>query len=107
MPLPQHLNASHLRAGVVPSLDVEDPAMHRAALVSALDLARLRLDLRGDLLDAWRERLPRLPDPPRTRTLQEAVQAARVRLRSERAIADRAELDARTFVVAHLRDGLR
>lgn len=107
MPLPDHLTAVHLRAGVVPAIDVEDPAMSRASLVSALDLARLRLDLRGDLLDAWRERIPRLPPPPRTRTLQEAVQAARARLRTERAAADRAELDARTFVVDHLRAGLQ
>ena len=107
MPLPQHLDASHLRAGVVTSVDVEAAADHRAALAAALDTSRLRLDLRGDILDAWRDRLNRLPAPTRTRTLQEAVQAARARLRAERAAADRTELDNRVFVVGHLRDGLR
>jgi hypothetical protein len=107
MPLPPHLDATHLRAGVVPSIEATSPADHHAALGAALDASRLRLELRADILEAWRERLPRLPAPARTRTLQEAVQAARARLRTERATADRTELDNRVFVVGHLRDGLR
>lgn len=107
MPLPLHLDATHLRAGVVPAVEAATPADDRVALTAALDLSRLRLDLRADILEAWRERLPRLPAPTRTRTLQEAVQAARARLRADRAAADRTELDNRVFVVAHLRDGLQ
>ncbi len=107
MPIPPHLDATHLRAGVVPADGAVAPADDRVALTAALDLSRLRLDLRTDLLDAWRDRLPRLPAPTRTRTLQEAVQAARARLRADRAAADRTELDNRLFVVGHLRDGLQ
>lgn len=105
MTLPEHLTAAHLRAGVLPS-PAEPAADQRAVVVAALDSALLRLDLRSHLLEAWRTRIPLLPPPPRTPTLQEAVQAARARLRTERATADRHELDARTFVVTHLRDGL-
>lgn len=107
MALPAHLSTAHLRAGVLPAVDVVDPAAHRESVVAALDKALLRLDLRADLLDGWRGRLPLLPLPPRTQTLQEVVQAARVRLREDRATADRTELVNRRFVVAHLREGLQ
>lgn len=110
MPLPEHLSAVHLQAGVLPTFglaDDADPDVHRAAVTAALDTALLRLDLRTDLLDGWRDRLPLLPRPPRTRTLQETVQAARVRLRTERLAADRTEVVNRRFVVAHFREGLR
>ena len=107
MPLPDQFTAAHLQAGVVPSVAAATEDDHRLAVAAALDASRLRLDVRADLLDAWRDRLPRLPAPERTSTLQEAVQAARVRLRTERAGADRVELDNRVAVVGHLRDGLR
>ncbi|WP_298460923.1 hypothetical protein [uncultured Cellulomonas sp.] len=107
MALPEHLSTAHLRAGVLPSVDVEDAAAHRTELAAALDTALLRLDLRGDLLDGWRLRLPVLPLPPRRQTLQEVVQTARVRLREDRVAADRTELVNRRFVVEHLREGLR
>ena len=106
MPLPAHLTAAHLRAGTLPLSVSTDPQVDRAAVVATLDAALLRLDLRADLLDAWHLRLPLLPRPPRTRTLQETVQAARAKLREERLAADRVEVDNRRFVVAHLREGL-
>lgn len=110
MPLPEHLSAVHLQAGVLPTFAADggaDPDVHRDAVAAVLDTALLRLDLRTDLLDAWRDRLPLLPRPPRARTLQETVQAARARLRAERVAADRTEVVNRRFVVAHLREGLR
>lgn len=107
MPLPEHLTTDHLRVGVVPDLSPVDPDDHRAAVAAVLTTTQERLDLRADLLAGWRGRLPLLPAPPRTDTLQEAVQAARARLRSDRADVDGIELQNRRFVVGHLLDGLR
>ena len=99
MPLPEHLTTAHLRVAVVPDLPQTDPAEHRAAVAAVLGTTRARLDLRADLLEAWRTHGTRLPAPPRTTTLQQAVQAARVRLRDDRAAAERTEVDNRRFVL--------
>lgn len=112
MPPPEHFEAVHLLAGVVPAFPPVGPLPGVPApdepqvLAASLDLARLRVDLRGAVLDAWWGRLGRLPAPPAPVTLQETVQAARARLRADRAQADTDELDGRRFVITHLRGGL-
>lgn len=107
---PDHFEATHLLAGLVPAFalpeDEESAGPEPQLLARALDRSRLRVDLRSDVLDAWRDRLGRLPAPPAPTTLQETVQAARARLRTDRAQADTDELDGRRFVITRLRDGL-
>ncbi|SFK01361.1 hypothetical protein [Cellulomonas sp. KH9] len=107
MPLPEHLTTAHLRVAVVPDLVPTDPAEHRAAVRAVLETTRARLDLRADLLDGWRERAPLLPLPTRTTSLQQAVQAARVRLRADRAAAERTEVDNRRYVLTTALEALR
>jgi hypothetical protein len=107
MPLPEHLSAVHLRAGVVDLLPDATEDDHQPAVAAALDRAIGRIDLRAAVAAAWLDRLPRLPVPPRPpRTLQESVQVARARLRQDRVDADVVELGNRRFVLDHIRKAL-
>lgn len=103
MPPPTSLTAAHLVHAVVPAAlpgDTEaDPVPVLAAGIDRVD-ALLRIT------DAWRIRLPQLPDPPQRQTLGEVVQAARRRLRSERLRVDVEELAARRFVLDRVRTDL-
>lgn len=103
MPPPVALTAEHLVHALVPAAPAgaagAEPVVH-------VELAIDRVDLLAGVAGAWRDRLPRLPDPPRRETLDELVQAARRRLRADRARLDLEELDARRFVLQRVRDGL-
>lgn len=106
MPLPDRLDATHLRVGVVPLVPDTEPDDHRPALAAALDHSLSRIDLRDAVIGAWRDRLRSVPPVRQPRTLQETVQAARARLRDDRIHADTVELVNRRFVLTHVREGL-
>lgn len=102
MPPDTHLFAERL-------VHVLPPAAPSAAQSNALahyDVLAERLRGRLDLVDAWRLRLPLLPEPPRRESLADLVQEARRRLREDRSQADLAELRERLTLVDQLRAGL-
>jgi hypothetical protein len=88
-------------AQLAPPANAEgSPALLRAHY----DLLARRLGGQLDLIDAWRQRLPRLPEPPARQSLQELVQAARRAVREERSRADLTELQLRLGLVDRIRN---
>ncbi|MFV0524146.1 MAG: hypothetical protein ACK5RL_06580 [Acidimicrobiales bacterium] len=108
MPIPPQLTAAHLRVGVVPLLaEATDDDGHRRAVVAAVDGHLDRLDRHRVLIDAWRNRLGRIPRPPAgPQTLQELVSAARARLGDDRVEVETIEVVNRRFVLDHVRSAL-
>jgi hypothetical protein len=103
MPPPTSLSAAHLVHAVVPAaLPGDTEADPVPVLTAGVD----RVDALLRITDAWRVRLPQLPDPPERVTLGDVVQAARRRLRGERLRVDEAELSARRFVLDRVRTDL-
>ncbi|GAA3389427.1 hypothetical protein [Cryptosporangium minutisporangium] len=103
MPPPTSLTAAHLGRAVVPAAPDESGADPIPPLTAGVD----RIDALLRITEAWRGRLPTLPEPDRPQSLAEGVQAARRRLRDERIRLDVDELSARRFVLDQVLAGLR
>ncbi len=91
------LSAAHLIRAVVPTADPPE---------TSLRLGVRRIDAAIALSDAVRLRLPLFPPPARQETLPELVQAARRRLREDRARVDAQALGARRAVLDSVLRGL-
>lgn len=78
-----------------------------ATVLAHYDLVNARLAGQLALIDAIRQRFPRLPDPPAQQSLQELVQAGRRALREEQSSAALSEVQARQVLVDRLRAGLQ
>jgi hypothetical protein len=103
MPPPIALTPDHLIHALVPAAPDDqggDPLPH-------LSLGIGRIDALLEIADAWKGRLPTLPEPPQPQTLQQLVQAARRRVRADRVRGTTEELDARRFVLQRVREELQ
>ena len=103
MPPPPALTAAHLAHALVPAApdgQAGDPRPH-------LSLGIERIDALLEITDAWKNRLPTLPEPPQPQTLQQLVQAARRRVRADRVRADTGDLEARRYVLERVREELQ
>lgn len=103
MPPPPTLTAAHLIHALPPATPDEPSGDPRPHLRLGID----RVDALLEIADAWRNRLPTLPEPPRRQTLAELVQAARRRMREDRLRVDVEELDARRFVLQRVHQELQ
>jgi len=103
MPPPTSLTAAHLIHALVPAAPGEQAGDPRPHLTLGIE----RIDSLLVLTDAWKGRLPTLPEPPQPQTLQQLVQAARRRVRADRVRVDTEDLEARRFVLERVRDGLQ
>jgi hypothetical protein len=103
MPLPLTLTAAHMIHALAPATPDEAHGDPRPYLRLGID----RIDSLLEITDAWRNRLPTLPEPPQRQTLSELVQAARRRMREDRMRVDVEELGARRFVLQRVHEELQ
>jgi hypothetical protein len=92
---PQSLTAAHIVHALLPDAPdgvPMDPRQHYT-------LVQDRLTGQLEIAELWKNRIAILPTPPAPQSLQELVQAARRRLRSDRLRDDTEELEARRWVV--------
>jgi len=86
-----------------PDLAPDDLDIAVARRVAFYDAELQRLADITSIQDALRDRLTRVPEPPRRETLQELVEAARRRLREERGTRDRFRLDRNRQLLTDIR----
>lgn len=92
---------------LVPVLPPAAPDGGTAQVVAHFDAVAAGLRGHLDLVEAWRQWLPTLPEPAARQSLQELVQAARRALRDERSRLDLVELTDRLALVDRIRAGLQ
>ncbi len=99
LPPPANLNATHLTFAVLPDEpEIPDTDISANAIVHYTRIID-QVDNRLEILEAWQFFDFGLPEPEEPATLQELVQAARKRLRSDGIRSGTEELDARKWVL--------
>jgi hypothetical protein len=99
---PQSLTAAHIVYALLP----DEPSGAAVEPRQHYTLVQERLNGQLALAELWKNRIATLPTPPAPQSLQELVQAARRRLRSDRLRDDTEELEARRWVVLRVLEEL-